>query len=107
MISRRRLLAATALPVLGLTAGVAGLGALTLAAARPSRALSFEQPADDVTAQYLKARTCLQTPNAYHEQLADEVRAMVRERDVEISDEDIRSAVAQTMCPLCGCLLDA
>ncbi len=107
MISRRRLLQASAIPAIGFASGTVGLGALMVADARPARALSFEQAADAVSAQYLKARACLHAPNAYHHQLADEVRAMLRERDIAVSDEDIRLAVARTICPLCGCPLEA
>lgn len=105
-ISRRRFLAVSALPAMGVAAGSAGLGALSIASARAVRAFSFEQADGEVSAQYLKAHECLQTPNAYHQQLADEVREMLRGRDVDVSDDEIRLAVAQTTCPLCGCPLE-
>jgi hypothetical protein len=107
VISRRRILEASALPALGLGASAMGLSTLSIAAARPASALSFEQPAEDISSLYLKARACARMPNAYHEHLVAEVRNMLRSRDANVSEDQIRLAVAQTTCPLCGCPLQA
>lgn len=107
MIGRRRFLQAAALPVLGWIAGATGAAGLTTSGVKPAAAFAFEEAADDVSGQYLRARECLRAPNAYHEQLVTEVRAMLRARDVAVSEAEIRLAVAQTTCPLCGCALES
>jgi len=106
VITRRRVLRALGLPAVGIAAGLASLAAST-AWPRASRAFSLEEPADDVSGLYARARACAAGENGYHEQLVAEVKAMLAERDAVVSDEQIRLAVAQTTCPLCGCRLEA
>ena len=98
MISRRRILQALGLPAVG----VAALAAWP----RSSRAFSLEQAADDVDGLYARAKACASGENAYHQQLVAEVKAMLAERNATVSDDEIRLAVAQTTCPLCGCRLE-
>lgn len=102
MISRRRVLQALGLP----TVGIAALAA-SITSPRPTRAFSFEEAADDVSGLYARARACASGENSYHQQLVGEVKAMLTERNVSVSDDEIRLAVAQTTCPLCGCRLEA
>ena len=106
MISRRRFLTAAGMPSLGIAAGLLALAAST-AWPRPSRAFSLEEAADDVSGLYARAKACASGENGYHEQLVAEVKAMLSERNASVSDEEIRLAVAQTTCPLCGCRLEA
>jgi hypothetical protein len=101
-ISRRRVLQALGLPA----AGIAALAA-SLTSSTSVRAFSFEEAADDVSGLYARAKACANGENGYHEQLAAEVKAMLSERNASVSDDEIRLAVAQTTCPLCGCRLEA
>lgn len=105
-ISRRRVLQAMGLPAVGIAAGLAAL-AVSAAWPRPSRAFSLEEVADDVNGLYARARACASGENSYHQQLVAEVKAMLGERSADVSEDEIRLAVAQTTCPLCGCRLDA
>ncbi len=105
-ISRRRVLQALGLPAVGIAAGFAALAAST-AWPRPSRAFTMEEAADDVSGLYARAKACANGETAYHQQLVAEVKAMLGERNADVSDEEIRLAVAQTTCPLCGCRLEA
>ncbi len=93
-------------PSLGIAAGLVALAA-SAAWPRPSRAFSLEEAADDVSGLYARARACASGENGYHEQLVAEVKTMLGERNASVSDEEIRLAVAQTTCPLCGCRLEA
>lgn len=102
VISRRRVLQALGLPAMGF-AVAAGF---TLQPRRSS-AFSLEQAADDVDGLYARAKACASGETGYHQQLLAEVKAMLAERNASASDEEIRLAVAQTTCPLCGCRLDA
>lgn len=105
-ISRRRVLQALGMPAVGIAAGFAALAAST-SWPRSARAFSMEEAADDVSGLYARAKACASGENGYHEQLAAEVKAMLSERNASVSDDEIRLAVAQTTCPLCGCRLEA
>jgi hypothetical protein len=102
VINRRRVLRALGLPALGFAASAAF-------ALQPRRAQAFslEQAADDVDGLYARAKACASGETSYHRQLVAEVKAMLAECNASASDEEIRLAVAQTTCPLCGCRLDA
>ena len=96
VISRRKLLSATAL-------GWAGVGA-AIAAAPRARALTLEEPAQPVADQYLAARAaCRQGGEVVHARIIAYVQAELARQHVP-TDQRQRIISGMT-CPLCSCPL--
>lgn len=95
VISRRTLLATTALGCAG-----AGLGL----AVPPAKAFSVDEGSAQLTAQYAAARAaCARGGDVLHRQIAADVRAKL---DAEhVPPERQQQLLSGMTCPLCGCSL--
>jgi len=90
--SRRRFLLSTAL---------LGMAGVAVGASR-ARAFSVEQVNVDTEALAMSACQAAVRPNAYHQQLIDQITAALQGRP----QPEINAQLAAAICPICGCPIE-
>jgi hypothetical protein len=92
LMTRRGFLASTAL-----TGGLAALAA-------PRGAAAFSTTKGSVEAQQLYLQRCNAADGTYHHQLVADIKAQLQG---QATDQQIETAIAAAVCPVCGCPIAA